>query len=186
LAVYLPLFWNHTGSTAQPARAVRSVVAPSNADSRDSLSDQYRIIEDENLVLNIRRHHGAGNGFGVPIDYAIPIVDLTGIASMLKFVPHDGIYWIWMRLGIVGEALFWLVLAQGVLAGCRLIRVDDPETALFGALAVCAVLGYLIMGQKDLGFYWFRIAVCMGVLFGAVDGLARRARGGARPEVPAA
>ena len=61
LAVYLPLFWNHTGSTAQPARAVRSVVAPSGSDARDSLSDQYRLIEDDNLVLNIRAHHGTGN-----------------------------------------------------------------------------------------------------------------------------
>jgi hypothetical protein len=172
LAVYLPLFWNHTGATAQPARAVRSVVAPSSSDARDSSSDKYRMEEDANLVVNIRAHHGTGGGFGVPINYAVPITDLTGIASMLAFVPHNGVYWVWMRMGVLGEAVFLLFVGQGVVAASKLVRVGDPETALLGAIGVCALLAYLIMGEKDLGFWWLRMAVFIGVLLGTVD--ARR------------
>lgn len=176
LAIYLPLFWGKTGSTAQPARAVRSVVAPSSSDARDSSSDRYRMLEDANLALNIRSHRSTGTGFGVPIHYDIPMVDLTGIASMLTYVPHDGVYWVWMRMGIVGEGVFLLFIAESVIAACRLTTVRDPETALLGAVVACALLGYMVMGQKDLGFYWFRIAVCMGVLLGAVDARSRQLR----------
>ena len=38
-AVYFPAYWNKTGGLAQPARALRSMVAP---DPRDALSDLYR------------------------------------------------------------------------------------------------------------------------------------------------
>ena len=41
-----PRFWNNTGGLAQPARAVRSHVAPI---ARDVSSDLYRIQEDDNL-----------------------------------------------------------------------------------------------------------------------------------------
>jgi hypothetical protein len=172
MAVYLPLFWDNTGATAQPARAVRSVIAPSSSDARDSSSDRYRMEEDLNLIVNIRSHHGTGSGFGVPINYAVPITDLTGIASMLAFVPHNGVYWIWMRMGALGEGVFLLFIGFGVVASARLVRAADPETALLGAVSVCALLAYLIMGEKDLGFWWLRIAVAIGVLLGAVD--ARR------------
>lgn len=175
LVVYLPLYWSRTGATAQPARAVRSVVAPSSSDARDSSSDRYRMAEDANLIVNIRAHRGTGSGFGVPIDYEIAITDLTGVASMLAYVPHDGVYWIWMRMGILGEGVFLLVIAHGVIAGCRLSRTANPEVALFGALVVCALLAYVIMGEKDLGFWWLRLAACIGVLLGTVDAQARTA-----------
>jgi hypothetical protein len=176
MAVYLPAYWGNTGATAQPARAIRSVVAPSSSDARDSSSDRYRLIEDANLALNIRTHHSTGTGFGVPIKYDIPITDLTGIASMLKYVPHDGIYWIWLRMGLLGQAMFLLLIAEAVLAACRLTVVPDRETALLGALVACGLLAYVVMGQKDLGFYWFRIAVFMGVLLGAVEARSRQVR----------
>lgn len=172
-AIYLPAYWNHTGSIAQPARAVRSVVSPNSTDARDSSSDKYRVIEDENLELNIRATYSAGKGFGVPIDYAIPMADLTGIASMLEFVPHDGVYWIWMRTGVVGMGVFLLVIAQAMISALRLTRTRDREIAAYGALVACAIAAYVIMGQKDLGFYWFRIACCMGVLLGAMEARIR-------------
>ena len=177
--VYMPLFWNKTGTTAQPARAVHSLVAP---DPRDASSDQYRVLEDENLKLNIRAHHATGSGFGVPIDYAVAIPDLTGIASMLAFVPHNGVLWVFMRTGVVGEVLLWLVIGEGVLAACQLTRVEDRETAVLGALVAAGLLSYAIIGEKDLGFYWLRIAICTGVLLGAVEARLRVLR----PAAPAA
>jgi hypothetical protein len=95
---------------------------------------------------------------------------------MLRYVPHDGVYWIWMRMGLVGQGVFLLVIAEAVIAACRLSAAADRETALLGALVACALLGYVVMGQKDLGFYWFRIALCMGVLIGAVEARAGQLR----------
>ena len=108
-AVYFPLFWNKTGAgtLSQPARAVRSTVSP---DPRDEPSNLYREQENANLELNIRQAGPLGKGFGLPINYALPIVDVSNFDPMIKFIPHNGGLWIWMRLGLQGEIAFWVML----------------------------------------------------------------------------
>ena len=181
LVVYLPLFWERSGTLAQPARALRSVVAP---DPRDAQSDEYRYLENANLEQNIRASGSTGVGFGIPIDYAIPIPDITTIASLISHVPHNGLYWLWFRTGILGQVLFWLVVAEALAAASRLARASSGVTALLGALTASAVVAYVIMGEVDLGLYWYRLAVCMGLLLGAVEARSRVV-GVARPVLSA-
>ncbi len=169
-AGYLPAFWSKDGTLAQPARAIRSVVAP---DARDEQSNQYRVVEDANLMLNIQAKHSTGKGFGLPIDYIIGIVDLRAGNSAIAYIPHNGVLYVWMRMGILGEILLWLMIMHAIIAACRLTRHPDSETVLFGALVACAGVAYVIMGDKDLGFTWFRLAFCMGALLGAVEARTR-------------
>ena len=169
-AVYLPAFWGQNGALAQPARAIRSVIAP---DARDEQSNMYRTIEDANLEINIQRRHSTGMGFGIPIDYVIPIVDLTEDNRSIAYVPHNGVLYVWMRMGLVGQVLLWLVIGQMMLIACRAASAKDRETALVGIVAVGAVVGYVVMGDKDMGFSWFRIAFAMGILFGLLEARLR-------------
>jgi len=172
-SVYFPVYWHHDGTLAQPARAVRSVIAP---DARDEQSNQYRFVENANLALSIQMHKSTGSGFGIPIVYAIPMVDLRSQNSSIAYIPHNTVLWVWMRMGVLGEVLFWLVIAQAIIAACRLSRAPDRESALFGALVTCAVIAYVILGNQDLGLFWFRIALCVGILLGAVEGRLRSLR----------
>ncbi len=172
--LYFPLFWNSTGTLGQPARAVQSILVPS---ARDLSSNQYRVQEDANLAANIKASPLVGLGFGVPIAYTVRIVDLTSLSSMLKYVPHDGALYIWMRLGILGSIAFWSMIGAAFILAASLIRRMDTRVALFGCLALCALLAYLVQGAIDLGFYWYRIAIFMGCLLGAVEGLSRGANG---------
>jgi O-antigen ligase len=174
-AVYFPVFWNSEGTLAQPARALRSAIAPN---ARDLMSNQYRQAEDANLVLNIQASNGIGKGFGVPIDYAIPIQDLSDISSMIDYVPHNGVLYVWMRMGLVGEIAFLSLVGAMVIRGCQLVKVKDRELALFGTLVVCAVLGYVVQGYNDMGFFWFRIALALGALLGGVEAALRLDRSG--------
>lgn len=168
MTLYLGAFWNNYGTFGQPARAFRSAIAPS---SRDKQSDQYRVLEDANLSLNIRWSAPLGAGFGVPIDYAIPIVDLSNLTHLIKFVPHDGLLYVWMRLGFAGAIIFWWLLAAWIFAAGRLLRAADPRAAMVGALVLCATVAYLIQGNYDYGLYWFRMAIFMGIFLGAVQGI---------------
>jgi hypothetical protein len=174
-AVYFPAYWNSQGTIGQPARALHSQFQP---DARDLTSNLYRVQENANLDFNIRQSHNLGMGFGVPIDYALPIQDIrdgpTG-DPMLNYTPHDDVLYVWMRLGIVGEALFLLMIAAAIFRAVQLARVRDQELALFGMLTVCAVFAYLVIGYEDMGFTWFRIALCMGILFGATEAALRLA-----------
>jgi hypothetical protein len=172
---YFPLYWNGLGTVAQPARAVRSLVEP---DQRDKLSNLYRVFEDANLAVNIRRAGPLGAGFGIPIDYtAAPfqaIFDLTsGHDPSLRYIPHNNILYVWLRLGIPGALAFWCMIGFAVVAACRLARATDPQTAVFGCLIVCALVAYLIEGYYDLGLSWFRVALFIGCLLGAQEAAAR-------------
>jgi hypothetical protein len=178
-AFYFPAFWNNDSTLGQPARAIHSAVQP---DNRDLSSDQYRVRENANLLYNIRSSHDLGMGFGVPIDYALPIANIRNIDPMIAYIPHDSVLYLWMRLGIAGEVAFLMMIAAAILRAVELARVGDKELALFGALTVCAVVAYLVQGYNDMGFSWFRIALCMGVLFGATEAALRIAR---RERVPA-
>jgi hypothetical protein len=68
-----------------------------------------------------------------------------------------------------------------VVRGCALARAGDRELAVLGALSACAVVAYLVQGYNDMGFFWFRIALCFGTLLGAMEAahrvLAREAAG---------
>lgn len=170
-ALYLPFYWNKDGTLAQPARAVRSVIAP---DARDQISNEYRAAENANLIINIRQSRDLGEGFGVPIAETIPIVNLTSIDSAIDFIPHDGVDDIWMRMGLLGEMTLWVLLAFGVVRACKLARLLDREAAMVGALTVAALVGYAVMGYEDMGFFWFRLALTVGFLLGVVEARLRR------------
>lgn len=171
-AIYFPLFWSQSGALAQPARAIRSAAAP---DSRDESSDTYREIESENLRFYIAQSHSMGVGFGRPIQY-FGLVDLTGVASMLAYVPHNGVLYLWWRMGLAGVAAFSILVCQLVISAARLSGSARREVAMVGAIGSAMVFGYVGMGAVDLGFWWFRVAIIMGVLVGVVDGLTRGER----------
>lgn len=175
-AVYLPMYWDRTGGFAQPARAVRSAVAPS---PRDESSNLYRVQEDANLLLNIRQSGPLGKGFGVPIDYALPIVDISDIDPLIAYIPHNGVLYVLMRMGVLGAIAFWAMLGVGIVVACRLARSHDRELAVVGALLVSVLVGYAFQGYVDQGFFFYRVAFVVGTLLGLAD-IARRlaVRGG--------
>lgn len=170
LAVYLPAYWNKTGGLAQPARAIHSQLSP---DPRDAASNLYRLQENANLKLNIHQGGVLGSGFGVPIDYALPIVDISKIDANIKYVPHNGVLYILMRMGLLGMIAFWGLLGAGIIAACRLARVADRELAVIGAFVACALIAYALEGSVDQGFFFYRIALVMGTLLGLAEAARR-------------
>jgi O-antigen ligase/polysaccharide polymerase Wzy-like membrane protein len=178
-AVYLPAYWNKTGGLAQPARALHSMVAP---DPRDASSDLYREQENANLEYNIGQAGLVGRGFGVPIDYALPIVDISGIDPLITYVPHNGVLYILMRMGLLGAVAMWALIGAGIIAGCRLARSADREIAAVGALLAGLLVAYALEGATDQGFFFYRIAIVTGGLLGLAEAGRRLARhGDARP-----
>jgi hypothetical protein len=171
--VYLAVFWSYGGTLGQPARSVHSVVAPN---ARDLSSNQYRVVENANLVLGIHSTRSIGKGFGVPIDYQFAtIVDLTSVDSMIAFIPHNGVLYVWYRLGLLGEITLWSIVGFGILAGCRLAKTRDRQAQALGAIGVCAIICYVLQGYNDLGFTWLRIVIFMGFMLGALEAECRRA-----------
>jgi hypothetical protein len=170
-AVYFPLYWNKGyGTISQPARAVRSQISP---DPRDAASNQYRGLEDANLILNIKMGGMLGTGFGRPIDYAIPLPDISAYDPIIAYIPHNGLLWIWMRLGLQGEIMFWLLIGAAIMKATSLVKSSERFLSMFGAIVVCAILAYVMQGYEDQGFASLRIAPVIGCLLGALEAACR-------------
>jgi hypothetical protein len=168
--IYFPTYWNKTGGFAQPARAFHSAIAP---DPRDAASNLYRVQEDANLKLNIREAGHLGKGFGVPIDYALPIVDISDIDPYITYIPHNGLLYLFMRMGAYGAIAFWSLIAAAIVAACRLARSADKEFAAVGLVIASVVTGYVLLGYNDQGFFYYRVAILVGALLGLGEALTR-------------
>ncbi|HKW73012.1 MAG TPA: O-antigen ligase family protein [Candidatus Dormibacteraeota bacterium] len=162
-AIYLPVFWNQTGILAQPARAVHSTFDPSQ---RDQLSDQYRVQENANLILAIRASTPLGAGFGIPINYVVPILDLSKTDPFIKYITHDGIFYVWWRMGWLGIIAWLSWIAFVMVSAVSLLRSKDIRIACFGTLAATCVASYVIEGYYDFGLFWFRMAFFVGLMIG--------------------
>lgn len=172
-SIYLPIFWNKDGSISQPARAIQSQIHPT---TRDASSDLYRVQENANLKLNIKQNGVLGKGFGVKIDYALPIVDISSIDALIAYIPHNDVLDVMMRMGLLGGVAMWFLIGAGIISGCRLARAADREVAMIGAVVASALVGYALMGAVDQGFFWFRIAFVTGGLLGLSEAVRRMER----------
>ena len=78
-----------------------------------------------------------------------------------------------MVLGIPGALAFWWLIGSAVALACRVVRSADRRLALFGTFVTCALLAYVIEGYYDFGLWWFRVAVLIGCLLGALEAASR-------------
>lgn len=168
-AIYLPIAWNGQGAWALPARAIRSRTSP---DARDAASDAYRYAENANLKLTRDTSPWLGYGYGKP--YIVAHTQWGRVDPFANVLPHNGIYWVWMRLGHPGFLLFWMCVANVLIQGPMLMkRVQDPRLQAIGILSIAALLMLIIYGEYDLSFANYRPMWLTGTLLGVLAALPR-------------
>ncbi len=169
--IYWVGFSNDPGLLGQPARAVLSQLAPT---ARDQASNQYRVVENVNLGIGIRNFMPFGMGFGHPIPQAVPNVDISNVDSFISYLPHNTVLYVWLRLGILGITAFWMMLGISLMTAVNSLRArPNRTTLLISVTLIVALLGYIVQGFYDMGLYWFRIAIVVGSLMGAMDAARR-------------
>jgi hypothetical protein len=168
--VYFPVMWNSNSGLAAPARAIKSQVSPNY---RDAASDTYRVQENANLELNIRQGGWFGKGYGVKINYALPITDLSSIDSVIAYVPHNQVLDVLVTMGLLGGVSVWFLIGAGIISGSRLALARDPELAVVGLVVACALVTYAMLGAQDLGFFFYRVAFITGTLLGLAEAARR-------------
>lgn len=162
---YLTLFRNGGGGfIGEPASAVLSTIRP---DPRDSGSNEYRVIEGENVGLNIALNPYTGKGFGVPMQILVPLPDLTSIFPLWAYIPHNTVLWIWMRLGILGFAAFWFMVGRMLLSSTMVAGNEkDPYLKAIALLTVTLVMAWVMQGLVDMGIVDNRLNMLVGAMVG--------------------
>ncbi len=174
---YYAAFKNSTSIIGQAAHAVNS---NSNPDPRDASSNLYRYNEDNDIVATMKSStlsQVIGYGFGKTMLTPYPLADISGSYIFWNLLPHNSILWVWMRLGTVGYALFWVLIAAAILQAMRLSRrLDNPYLKGLAVFIMLMVVQEVIFGYLDLQWTNDRNLIVMGVLLALISRLALFAR----------
>lgn len=166
---YVALLANGSGGFAEPARAIVSIFRP---DPQDADSNAYRESENYNLKYTVKQSPLIGFGFGKPFLQPRPLADLTtGDPSFggnpFRYVPHNTIFWIWMRLGYLGFFVLWYLFGVVVIRGCLIARrLRDPYLQLVAIYIVSITFIEFFVAYSDYQLYTYRNVIYFGILMG--------------------
>lgn len=167
MAGYVAAFAHSAGSFAGPARAVLSIINPSSADARDAASNLYRDIENYDLKFTVKQNPILGMGFGIPFLRPIPLPDISDLDQYYIYVPHNTIYWVWVRLGPVGFLALWYLFGSIIVRGSQMVRqLKDPYLQLVAIYIVAVTFMEVIVAFADYQLFFYRNVMYLGLLAG--------------------
>jgi hypothetical protein len=168
--IFMVGYWNHTtGVAGELVRPIRSLFVP---DSRDYLSNIYRVAENANIQFNFKMSPVIGIGFGIPMAVIFPMADISYVYPLWNYIPHNTLLWIGMRMGALGYAAFFGLLAMAILQACRQLATrKDPLITSLAAFAVAAIVAEMIQGYTDLQLDTYRNLIALGVVLGVINRL---------------
>jgi O-antigen ligase len=149
---YLGAFWNSQGSLGFPAQALKSVISPTQATTRNKDSDLYRTIETYDLNFTIRSKPLTGIGIGKPFYRPVALPSLGGFAYN-QYVPHNSVLFIWVAFGFGGFAAFFCLLGLIVVLGADAIRRAPPGRDLVVIITwLLAVVMLVVYAGVDIAW----------------------------------
>lgn len=163
--LYVGAFYNSDATIAKPIQLVKSLYQPS--DARDASSNEYRVSEQYNVIRTIRHNPVLGVGFGRPYEM---LVALPPIPFPLRdYIPHNEILWVWLKMGTVGFAVFWLLIAACLVQGSLVLRrLRDPYFQALAAMILTLVVMQVVIAYADLQLTFYRNMVYLGLMLGVL------------------
>lgn len=181
-AAYVLAFANAGGTIGAPAHAILSVIHPSSQDARDLSSNVYRYIENYDLKYTEQQNPLLGYGFGKPFLQPIVLPNILALDPYYLYIPHNNIYWVWMRLGPLGFAALWYVIGSIIVRGSLLARhLTDPLAQRFAIFVVAAMVMEVVVAYSDYQFFFYRNIIYIGLLAGILIKLPQLVRAPAPP-----
>jgi hypothetical protein len=163
--LYVAVFYQGTGGFSSPARAVVSVFHP---DPTDAASNLYRDIENYDLKYTVKLNP-MGLGFGKPFLQPVLLPDLSSLDPVYNYIPHNTIYWVWMRLGPIGYLALWYLFGSIIVSGSIIARkLKDTYLQLFAIFIVAMVVMEIIVAFADYQLSFYRNVIYVGMLAGVL------------------
>ena len=86
---------------------------------------------------------------------------------MYNYIPHNTIYWVWMRLGPIGYLAFWYLFGAIIVRGSIIARqLKDKYIQLFAIYIVAMVIMEIIVAFADYQLSFYRNVIFVGMLAG--------------------
>lgn len=162
--VYLGVFWNSSHPLGLGARALRSVMG--TADVRDIQSNQYRDLENTNVLYTIRQAP-VGLGFGQKFFIITPLPDISFFVWW-EYITHNAVLWLWMKGGIWTFVAGLTLMGMALCVGAQAIRTLPDGVLRNSALTFTLyLLMHFIYSYVDMAWEspsMVYVGVAMGVL----------------------
>ena len=164
-SAYVGAFYNGTGGFSSPARAIVSVFHP---DPTDASSNLYRDIENYDLKYTVKLNP-MGLGFGKPFLQPVLLPDLSSLDPVYNYIPHNTIYWVWMRLGPIGFIALWYLFGAMIVRGSIIARqLKDKYLQLIAIYIVAMLVMEIIVAYADYQLSFYRNVIYVGILAGVL------------------
>lgn len=177
--------WNNPGGSGQFSRSFQAITqtSPTQDQSEDQASDDYRARETANIRANINARPVQGLGFGQRYDMPQQVPDLSAFWPFFHYVPHNSVLWMWIKAGIAGFVATIVLFGAGALRSGQLFRrfSNDPlqpATLVGGA----GVVMFAVFAYVDLGLASQTAMVFFGLCLGLLGVLAEIAKREPQPE----
>ncbi len=163
---YIAAFANSTSVIGAPAHGLVSIFRP---DAQNASSNLYRTIENYDLKYTARQDPLLGVGFGTKFLQPLRLPDISIHDKNYLYIPHNTLYWIWMRLGLIGFFAFWYLLGAAIIrAGIILRSLRDPYLQLTAIYIVGMIFAEIIVAYGDYQLYTYRNVIYTGLLVGVL------------------
>jgi hypothetical protein len=160
---YIAVFYKGQGGFSEPARAIVTIFHP---DPEQAASNLYREIEDYDLKYTVKLNP-MGLGFGKPFLQPIALPDVSALDPVYNFIPHNTIYWVWMRLGPIGYLALWYLFGTIIVRGCIYARkLKYPYIKLIAVYIVCMFIMEIMVAYADYQLSFYRNVIFVGMLAG--------------------
>lgn len=162
---YVIAFAHGTGGFSEPVHAIVSIFNP-RADSTSYYSNLYRLIEDYDLKYTVKLNP-MGMGFGKQFLQPVLLPNIITLDPYYLYIPHNTVYWVWMRLGPIGYAAFWYLIGAAIIRGCLIVRrLQDRYLQLVAIYVVSVIFMEIAVAYADYQLYFYRNVIYLGLLLG--------------------
>jgi O-antigen ligase len=145
------------------------MIYPNPADRVAIRSNLYRAIENRDLIFTAMQHPILGWGFGRPFLQPIALPDISELAPYYLYIPHNTIYWVWMRLGTIGFLALWYLLGALVVRGGLIAwRLRDRYLQCAAMFVVAVTCMEILAAYADYQLYCHRNVLYLGLLAGVL------------------
>lgn len=167
LFIYGAAFWSSSHPIGGPVQKFKSGIgqADKTENYRDYSSNLYRENENYNLAQTALNNPILGVGFGNAYEQPIPLVNIA--FPLMDYIPHNQIYWVFVKMGAVGFFIFWFFFNSFVAKSTKVfMRLEDPWLKAITAVITIAVINQMVVSFFDLQLTYSRNMFYLGCLMG--------------------
>jgi hypothetical protein len=144
-----------------PARGVMAALndTDTSAESRD--------IENYNLIITMREAPVLGSGFGWEYHEKLKVFDIEELFSLYRYIPHNGVLWLWTVGGVIGFAAIWFIYPVAAMLSVRVMRRGRTAAERAAGLTCLGIsIAAVTQAWGDQGFHSYLNLVLFSLALG--------------------